>query len=166
LPRHGRPGGLGLALALVSSPFQAYYASRTPTRNAQALASYGARDAAELAGKMPAAHKGFLANLPWIIEHPHFIFVHAGLDASEPVGKQLAQLRARDARIYKPKWLHETALAWAIPPDTTRTVVSGHTTLRQPVGTDRRSLLDTGAGHGGPLTACLLPERLLIQVPP
>jgi hypothetical protein len=24
---------------------------------------------------------------------------------------------------------------------------------------------DTGAGSGGPLTACLLPERLLVQVP-
>jgi hypothetical protein len=74
-------------------------------------------------------------------------------------------LRARDARIDKPKWLHETALAWAAPPDTDRVVVSGHTILRQPVVTDRRILLDTGCGYGGPLTACLLPERLLIQVP-
>jgi serine/threonine protein phosphatase 1 len=157
---------LAKGLGLVESPHRAYYAGRIPARSAETLASYGARDAAELMGRMPAAHQDFLANLPWVVEHQAgYVFVHAGLDASEPVEQQLAQLRARDARIYKPKWLHDTALAWAVPPDTNKVVVSGHTTLADPWVTPRRILLDTGAGRGGPLTACLLPERLLIQVP-
>jgi hypothetical protein len=48
------------------------------------------------------------------------------------------------------------------PPDTNKTLVSGHVILKQPVITPRRILLDTGSGYGGPLTAILLPERILI----
>jgi hypothetical protein len=79
--------------------------------------------------------------------------------------EQLARLRQRDTSTFKPKWLNDDRLAWMIPHDTNQTIVSGHTILRHPIITDRRILLDTGAGYGGPLTACLLPERLLIQVP-
>jgi serine/threonine protein phosphatase 1 len=156
---------LAKGLGLVQSPHQTYYAARIPTRNTLTLASYGARDAAELVEKMPQADKDFLKSLPWVIEHPDYLFVHAGLDASEPVEQQLEQLRARDTRVFKPKWLHETTLAWASPADTIRSIVSGHTILRQPFLGDGRILLDTGCGYGGPLTACLLPERVLIQIP-
>jgi serine/threonine protein phosphatase 1 len=158
---------LAKALGLVGSPHQPYYAARITTRNAQTLASYGAATAAELAEKMPAAHKDFLADLPWAVEHPDFLFVHAGLDPSEPYGDQVKELRQRHTTTFKPKWLYSDRLAFCDPrPDTDKVVVSGHTILRQPYLGDRRILLDTGCGYGGALTACLLPERLLIQVPP
>jgi len=154
------------ALGLVESPHQALYRSRVPTRNVLTLASYEAKDAAELLVKMPQSHKDFLANLPWVVEHSDFVFVHAGLKADEPYEQQMAKLRTRDATLFKPPWLHDTVLAWAIPPDTNKVIVSGHTILDRPIVTDRRILLDCGCGYGGFLTACLLPERLLIQVPP
>jgi len=157
---------LAKGLGLVESSHRAYYEARIASRSAETLKSYGAKDAAELAEKMPAAHKDFLVNLPWVVEHrAGYVFVHAGLDAAEPAERQLEQLRARDAGIYRPKWLHDTGLAWAVPPDTNKVIVSGHTILRRPVVSDRRILLDTGCGYGGPLTACLLPERRLIQIP-
>jgi len=158
---------LAIALGLVTNRYQTYYQARIPTRNALTLASYGATSAAELAEMMPAAHKDFLANLPWAVEHPDYLFVHAGLDPNEPYADQLAKLRQRDSTAFKPKWLYSERLAFCDPPpDTNKTVVSGHVILRKPYLEDRRILLDPGAGYGGPLTAILLPERLLIQVLP
>jgi len=158
---------LALALGLVTSRYHAYYLSRVPARNRQTLASYGAKDAAELAEKMPASHKDFLKNLPWAVEHPDYLFVHAGLDPYEPYADQLAKLRQRDSTAFKLKWLYSDRLAFCDPPpDTGKVIVSGHMVLRQPYLGDRRILLDTGCGYGGPLKAILLPERLLIQVPP
>jgi serine/threonine protein phosphatase 1 len=157
---------LALALGIVSGPYQGYYQARIPTRNSETLASYGAKDAVQLCEKMPAAHKDFLASLPWVVEHPAYVFVHAGLDPHEPYGGQVARLRRRDTTLFKPPWLYSGRLALCDPPQgTDRVIVSGHTVLRQPYLGDRRILLDTGCGYGGPLTACLLPERLVIQVP-
>jgi serine/threonine protein phosphatase 1 len=157
---------LMLALGIIPSPYQAYFLNRLPTRNRHTLASYDAKDAAELCQKIPEAHKEFFRGLPWCVEHPDYLFVHAGLKTDEPCDQQLAELRARDVTIFKPPWLYDTSLAWAVPPDTKETVVSGHVILQQPVVAERRILLDTGCGYGGPLTAILLPERLLIQVQP
>ena len=157
---------LMIALGIIPSPYHAYYAARILTRNHHTLASYGAKDAAELCQKMPQAHKEFLRSLPWVVEHPDYLFVHAGLKADEPYEQQLAELRARDTTIFKPPWLYDTSLAWAIPLDMKKTIVSGHVILKQPVITPRRILLDTGCGYGGKLTAILLPERILIQVQP
>lgn len=157
---------LAIALGIIPSPYQAYYQARIPTRNRQTLSSYSAMSADELVAKMPEAHKGFLASLPWAVEHPDYLLVHAGLDPAEPYADQMARLRQRDSTAFKPKWLYSEKLAFCDPPsDTDKTVVSGHVILRQPFLGDRRILLDTGAGYGGPLTACLLPERRLVQVP-
>lgn len=157
---------LAAALGLIQSPFQRFYWNRIPSRNRQILTSYGATNAQELAEKMPASHKEFFRNLPWCVEHPDYLFVHAGLDAREPYEEQIAKLRQRDTSAFKPKWLYDDRLAFCVPQDSHKTIVSGHTILRQPLVAERRILLDCGCGYGGSLTAILLPERLLIQVPP
>ena len=43
----------------------------------------------DLAAKVPPAHREFLVNLPWCVEHPQLLFVHAGLDPNIPFNVQL-----------------------------------------------------------------------------
>lgn len=157
---------LAKALGLVNSQHQAYYWKRIPKRNRATLLSYGAKDGDELLENMPDSHKEFLKNLPWVVEHPDYLFVHAGLDPLEPYQEQIRQLRTRDTNLWKPKWLHDCDLAFSVPKDTEKVIVSGHTTLSAPYVGQDRILLDSGAGYDGPLTGCLLPEKVLIQVPP
>lgn len=157
---------LAKGLGLVDSPHQAYYWRRMPKRNGATLLSYGARDGEELLEKMPDSHKEFLVNMPWSVEHPDYLFVHAGIDHLEPYEGQIRQLRNRDTSLWKPKWLHDCGLAFAVLKDSEKVIVSGHTTLSAPYVGQDRILLDTGAGYDGPLTACLLPEKVLIQIPP
>ena len=55
------------------------------------FSSYGCEhgDLASLRSKIPGNHAKFLAQLPWVVEHPDFVFVHAGLDMNEPYAKQI-----------------------------------------------------------------------------
>jgi len=154
---------LAKALNLVPSPHHLFYRGRIPTRNVATLASYDADDADSLLLKMPDSHKEFLASLPWCVEHPDYLFVHAGLDPAESYEHQIQQMSVRDMWLFKPKWLHDNRLAFVRHDGTEKTIISGHVILAQPLVTDRRILLDTGAGHCGPLTAILLPERQVIQ---
>jgi serine/threonine protein phosphatase 1 len=157
---------LAKGLGLVNSPHQDYYWRRIPKRNWTTLDSYDAKEGNELLGKMSRRHKDFLANLPWCVEHRDYLFVHAGLDPTQPYGEQIEQLKARNTTLFKPKWLHDCGLAFAVPKDTEKVIVSGHTNVQNPYVSDHRILLDTGCGYGGPLTACMLPEKVLIQVFP
>jgi hypothetical protein len=112
---------------------------------------------------MPAAHKEFLASLPWCVEHPDYLFVHAGLD---PAG-QIATLRQRDFPAFQPKWLYSERVAFCGPsPDTNQGIVSDHTIGDGPIVTGCRISVDADCGDGGSLTALWLPGRLVIPVPP
>lgn len=65
---------------------------------------------------------------------------------------------------HKPKWLYWNDLAFVpAPPDTHKTVVSGHYYLNNAIGYDQRRLIDTACGYGGELTALLLPEDQIVQ---
>jgi len=114
--------------------------------------------------KMPEAHKDFFRRLPWVVEHPNFIFVHCGLDPGEPLEGQIEQLRRRDATLFKPKWLHSDGLALVgHAQQTNKVVVAGHCILPEVRRIENKVLIDTGCGYGGMLTALLLPEFEIVQ---
>ena len=122
---------------------------------AATLASYGVeggerrrrRDLhAEARAAVPEAHLRWLEALPLTHEvmiggGPH-LFVHAGLRPGVPLAEQADE----DLLWIRGEW--EAArgpLPWR--------VVHGHTSLREATNLGHRINLDSGAGHGGPLTA-------------
>lgn len=108
-------------------------------------------------------HKEFITNLPWVVEHPQIICVHAGLDANAPTDMQLRILRQRDFTLNRPQWLCSKSFVESDPPaDCPATVVSGHVRVPSVVMRPKRILLDTTGGTEGDLSAVLLPERKVI----
>lgn len=129
------------------------------------FASYGAPmgDLTALKEKLPAAHVDYIANGPWVVEHPEAIFVHAGLDLNQPLELQLRILRQRDFTLNRPPWLCSKAFVDnGVPADCPVMVVSGHVPLEEVVYRPNRLLIDTTGGRGGDLSCVLLPELVLI----
>lgn len=112
------------------------------------LKSYGS------AGEVPPAHLDFLRRLPCLFVCGDFVFVHAGLRP----GLSLEQQREQDLL-----WIRHEFLAADY--DWGRTVVFGHTPLQQPLLTERRIGVDTGAVYGRTLTCCDVNVRRCWQVP-
>ena len=120
----------------------------------EALASYGIPDAArrpleevhaEAVAKVPADHARWLSGLPAWHLTPLALFVHAGIRPGVDLGAQI-----------------EDDLLWIRKPfdedsrDHGALVVHGHTPVRHPTHYGNRVNIDSGAGHGGPLTAIRL----------
>ena len=130
------------------------------------LAAYGARTAGELATAL-GRHRGWLANLPWVLEGEEdgrrWIAVHAGLDHQRPLAEQLKELRQgwdgpwRDTPDPRPAPLFSKQRVRSLPPDlpAEACVVSGHTPLWEPLVTGHRIICDTSGGQ---------PARLLSAV--
>ena len=119
---------------------------------------------ADLRNRMPERHRGFLAGLPWCVEHSQFLVVHAGL-TEQPYEEQLRVLRSRDFTNSRPPWLHEKKLTFAPPPaECPVVVVSGHTVVPKVEfpHDGRRILVDTFGGYGPMLSAVLLPEMMVV----
>ena len=155
------------SLGLVPVPEEAEW-SRRWRRGYQCettFASYGvaAGDFAGLARAVPDDHARLLAGLPWVVEHPELIVVHAGLVPELPTETQLQMLRQRDFSLHRPPWLCRKDLgANVFPVDCRVPIVSGHVAQKRPHVGSRRILLDTTGGVGGELTALLLPEHQLV----
>ena len=127
--------------------------------------SYGAtrKDLSDLAAKIPFIHRQFLSGLPWCVEHPHLLFVHAGLDPYLPFPVQLNILRQKDFTLNRPSWLCEKSFVGNDPPvDCPFAVVSGHVKVNEAVIRSRRILVDTTGGESGDLSCVLMPERLVV----
>jgi len=127
--------------------------------------SYGAEfgNLEELRDLMPGSHQEFLAGLPWCVEHPRFLFVHAGLDPNTPFGLQLRILQQKDCSLNRPQWLCSKALIDAdVPPDCPVTVVSGHVPVPKVIFRPQRILIDTTGGIEGDLSCVLLPEKQIL----
>ena len=131
----------------------------------ETLESYGAApgDLVDLAIKIPESHREFLENLPWCVEHPHLLFVHAGLDPNLPFNVQLRILQQKDFTLNRPQWLCEKSFVDADPPsDCPFTLVSGHVKVDEAVIRPRRILVDTTGGDSGDLSCVLMPERIVL----
>lgn len=127
--------------------------------------SYGVEfgDLPALADRVPDNHRELLANLPWCVEHPNYLFVHAGLDPNTPFDVQLRILQKRDFTLNRPQWLCSKELVDAAPPPDCRlTVVSGHVRVPRVQFKSHRILLDTTGGMDGSLSCVLLPEKQVI----
>jgi len=127
----------------------------------ETLASYGLypdgmRAAARhlpqiLASHIPQSHRTFLHTLPLAFETSTHLFCHAGIDPAHPIHAQTAQALLW---IRKPFLDHEGPLE--------KIVVHGHSPVSAPTIRNWQINLDTGAGHGGPLTAA----RIAPNAPP
>ena len=129
------------------------------------FASYGAShgDLVALKANLPAEHADFLANAPWLVEHPQALFVHAGLDPNQPFELQLRILRQRDFTLNRPPWLcSKTFVDNGVPADCPVMVVSGHVPVPEVIYRTNRLLIDTTGGRDGDLSCVLLPELVLI----
>ena len=97
------------------------------------------------------------------MEHPDYLFVHAGLDTNSPFEMQIRILRQKDFTLSQPQWLCSKALVQANPPaDCPATVVSGHEFVQQVEFKSKRVLIDTTGGCVGDLSCVLLPEMEII----
>ena len=130
------------------------------------FASYGAEagNLQDLNEKVPAEHRELLVNLPWCVEHPQLLFVHAGLDPNAPFAMQMRILHQKDFTLNRPQWLCEKSFVDADPPrDCPLTVVSGHVKVDEVAIRPKRILIDTTGGEEGDLSCVLMPERKVIS---
>jgi serine/threonine protein phosphatase 1 len=130
------------------------------------FASYGVPfgNCEALSAAIPEEHRSIIADAPWSVEHPQFLFVHAGLDPHLPFAAQKNMLRVRDLSLNNPGWLCSKRWPFeALPGDCDKTVVSGHVPLREVQLDKNRILLDTTGGIDGDLSCVLLPERTIIS---
>lgn len=158
---------MAAALELVPTPEYGDWAQRWCDHYGaeETFASYGAEfgDLDALYDAMPPTHRDWLVGLPWIVEHPQYLFVHAGLDPNQPLAMQRAVLHERDFSLTRPPWLcSKTFVHAGVPDDCRQTVVSGHVPVPAVHFGDRRILVDTTGGVEGDLSCVLLPEQIVI----
>ncbi len=104
--------------------------------------------------RIPKEHLDFFENLPCSFETETFIFVHAGLRP----GLSLTAQREQDML-----WIRDEFLASDY--DWGKTVVFGHTPLREPLLTPNKIGLDTAAVYGRKLTCCNVETRRMWHYP-
>ncbi len=109
--------------------------------------SYGGLD------RIPASHLDFLNRLPLYYETDDYLFVHGGIRPGIPLQEQ------------DPKdllWIREEFYAHLgrYP----KTVVFGHTPMREVLMEEDRIGIDTACVYGNKLTCVILPSRQVIQV--
>lgn len=160
---------MGGALGLLPTPDYADWSTRwTHDYGAEStIASYGLQPGDELSilrDLLPTAHSELLSSLPWCVEHPEYLFVHAGLDPHTPFDIQMRILRQKDFSLNRPAWLCSKSLATSpVPSDCPFTVVSGHVPMPEVTFRRKRLLVDTTGGFQGDLSCVLLPENQVIS---
>ncbi|HNY51667.1 MAG TPA: metallophosphoesterase family protein [Smithella sp.] len=119
------------------------------------LESYGilrSDDIEERKAKIPEKHMNFFQSLLPYYETDHFIFVHAGLRPELPL---------RDQAIDDLLWIRFEFIE--NENDFGKTVVFGHTPMKNLLINKNKIGIDTGAVYGGTLTGVELPEIKIYQ---
>jgi serine/threonine protein phosphatase 1 len=134
------------------------------------------QELADLKAAMPADHRTFLANLPWVAEAEGHVFLHNGLspELDCPASVQLACLHRKvwDRAVVSPRfgtatdrlfvpeypvWLGADKKLSANPlPVPGKIQVTGHVQVEAPDVSPVRIRIDTSGGVCEPLTACVL----------
>lgn len=134
------------------------------------------QELADLKAAMPADHRDFLANLPWVAEAEGHIFIHNGLspELDCPASVQLECLHRKvwDRAVVAPKfgtntdrlfvpdypvWIGADKALSELPlPLPGKVQVSGHVKVDAPDANAVRIRIDTSGGICEPLTACVL----------
>lgn len=134
------------------------------------------QELADLKAEMPAEHRAFLANLPWVAEAEGHIFLHNGLspELDCPATAQLECLHRKlwDRAVVSPRfgtdtdrhfnpeypvWLGaDKRLSEKPLPFPGKLQVSGHVQVDAPDVNAVRVRIDTSGGIREPLTACVL----------
>lgn len=133
------------------------------------FASYGVEfgNLEGLREALPEQHAALLADLPWAVEHPRYLFVHAGLDVNLPFSTQVQILRQRDFTLAHPPWLYDKSFVHgSAPADCPPTVVVGHVPLPEVRFGNRVIGTDTTGGVAGHLSCVLLPENVVVNSDP
>lgn len=159
---------MAASLGLVPTPEYSDWAGRWLDHydSRQTFASYEVPfgELEQLRAALPAEHQQFLANLPWVVEHPEYLVVHAGLDPHTAYDMQLRILRQKDFDLNRPQWLCEKAFAEQdVPEDCPKMVISGHVWVPKVTIRRRKILCDTTGGVEGHLSAVLLPEMQILN---
>ena len=103
--------------------------------------------------RIPAAHLAFLDRPRLYYETEDYLFVHAGIRPGIPLQEQ----DPNDLL-----WIREEFYAY--PGRYPKTVVFGHTPMREVLMEDDRIGIDTACVYGNKLTCLILPSREVIQV--
>lgn len=111
--------------------------------------------------EVPMEHVEFLAGLPLVYEEEELICVHAGLNPRGGTSRGQMLWGApgfwSDIDPLTGRPLKGARHAFS------KTIVVGHTVFDEPMVCQGIIGIDTGAGHGGPLTAVQFPEREFFQ---
>lgn len=138
--------------------------------SASTFRSYGLENSTDLTALkelVPDAHRQFISQLAWCVDHPEYFFVHAGLDPHLPFAMQHEILEMKDFTLNRPQWLCSKSFVFQDPPpDCTRIVVSGHAQVPEVRVAPKRILIDTTGGEGGSLSCVLLPEHKVLHSHP
>ena len=158
---------MGGALGLMPTPDYAEWNTRwvRDYLSESTFESFGVEhgDLDGLKSQLTDRHVDLMSGLPWCVEHPEFLFVHAGLDPNTPFQMQLRILRQKDFTLNRPPWLCSKSFVSApVPPDCPVAVVSGHVRVPEVSIQPKRILIDTTGGESGDLSCVLLPEKKVI----
>jgi serine/threonine protein phosphatase 1 len=104
--------------------------------------------------RIPATHLAFLDRLQPYREMADYLFVHAGIRPGVPLQEQ------DESDLL---WIREEF--YAHPDRYPKTIVFGHTPMREVLMEEDRIGIDTACVYGNKLTCLILPSREVIQVP-
>ncbi len=109
--------------------------------------------------KVPFSHLKFLAKTKLFHEAEEWVFVHGGLPPNMTIEEALSDEDVYSSFLWNRDHLESEENKWE------KTVVFGHTPVRQPIFKDKMIGIDTGCVYEqfGKLTAVILPENDFVQ---